>query len=67
MALQIYEQIAALHRDGMSLLLIDHNVRKVIELSDYVYVMNMGRITSEGPRDSFEGELTDQVQKWLGL
>lgn len=66
-ALQIYEQIAAFHRAGMSLFLIDHNVRKVIELADYIYVMNMGRITSEGGRDAFQGELTDQVQKWLGL
>lgn len=66
-ALQIYEQIVEFHRHGMSLFLIDHNVRKVIELSDYIYVMNMGRITSEGGRDEFKGELTEQVQKWLGL
>jgi len=66
-ALEIYEQIAEFHRSGMSLLLIDHNVRKVIELCDYVYVMAMGRITSEGGRESFAGELNEQVQKWLGL
>lgn len=66
-ALRIYEQIVEFHREGMSLLLIDHNVRKVIELSDYIYVMNMGRITSEGAKDAFEGELTQQVRKWLGL
>jgi len=66
-ALQIYDQIAEFHNKGMSLFLIDHNVRKVIDLSSYIYVMNMGQITSQGWRSTFEGELTEQVQKWLGL
>lgn len=66
-ALQIYAQIAEFHRSGMSLLLIDHNVRKVIELCDYIYVMTMGRISSEGGREAFAGELNAQVQRWLGL
>lgn len=66
-ALQVYEQITAFLREGTTIFLIDHNVRKVIELADYVYVLNIGRIASEGPREAFEGELKEQVQRWLGL
>lgn len=66
-ALQAYEHIVDFHKNGTSVFLIDHNVRKVIELAEYIYVMNMGRIASEGPQSSFAGELKAQVQTWLGL
>jgi len=66
-ALQVYEQITAFRHQGMTVFLIDHNVRKVIELADYIYVLNMGRIVNQGPRSHFAGELKQQVQKWLGL
>lgn len=66
-ALQVYEQITSFREGGMTIFLIDHNVRKVIELADYIYVLNMGRIVNEGPREAFAGELKGQVQRWLGL
>lgn len=66
-ATEMYERIVEFLHWGMTIFLIDHNVRKVIELSSYVYVMSLGRITSEGPKDHFEGELKQQVRHWLGL
>ena len=66
-AIEMYERIVEFLHWGMTIFLIDHNVRKVIELSSYVYVMSLGRIASEGPKDHFKGELKQQVRHWLGL
>ena len=46
---------------------MDHNIRKVIELSDYTYVLSLGQVAAEGPRADFQGDMHDQVRSWLGL
>lgn len=66
-ALEIYDRIREFASQGMTVFLIDHNVRQLIELARYVYVMNLGRIVNEGPQDRFKGELKSQVRRWLGL
>ena len=66
-AIEMYERIAEFSNEGMTIFLIDHNVRQVIELSSYIYVMSLGKIASEGPQDQFKGELKQQVRQWLGL
>ena len=63
----MYERITQFLDKGMTIFLIDHNVRKVIELSKYTYVMSLGRIASEGPQEHFRGELKQQVRHWLGF
>ena len=66
-AVEMYRTIVEFLDEGMTIFLIDHNVRRVIELSSYVYVMSLGKIASEGPQDQFKGELKHQVRHWLGL
>jgi branched-chain amino acid transport system ATP-binding protein len=51
----------------MAILLIDHNVRRVVRLSRYVYVLSLGEITAEGPPAAFAGDLHEQVRSWLGI
>lgn len=66
-AIEMYKRIVEFLHEGMTVFLIDHNVRKLIELSSYVYVMSLGRIASQGPQDQFKGELKHQVRQWLGF
>jgi branched-chain amino acid transport system ATP-binding protein len=66
-AAQVFEWIKLFAREGMAILLIDHNIRKVIEVSDYTYVLTLGEVTAEGLRNEFEGDMHDQVRSWLGL
>jgi ABC-type branched-subunit amino acid transport system ATPase component len=66
-AMEIYQKITDFWEQGMTIFLIDHNVRQLIELSSYIYVMSLGKIASEGPQDQFRGELKQQVRQWLGL
>jgi branched-chain amino acid transport system ATP-binding protein len=51
----------------MGILLIDHNVRRVVRMSDRVCVLSLGRITAQGAAAEFQGNLHQQVQEWLGL
>ena len=52
---------------NMGILLIDHNVRRVVRMSDRVCVLSLGRITAAGRAAEFQGNLHQQVQEWLGL
>lgn len=64
---EIYGWVERLRREGASILLVDHNIRQVIELSDLVYVMSLGRITASGPSALFAEDLHGQVRQWLGI
>jgi len=52
---------------GASVLLVDHNVRQVIAMSELVYVMSLGRIAASGPSAQFAVDLHGQVRQWLGI
>lgn len=45
---RLTEVIAAVRGLGVSILLIEHDVRMVVGVSDYVYVLDQGRLISEG-------------------
>ena len=66
-ALEVYKWIEFFSAQGMAILLVDHNVRRVVKMSEYIYVMSLGEITAEGRRADFEGDLHEQVKSWLGV
>jgi ABC-type branched-subunit amino acid transport system ATPase component len=64
---EIFTWIEKFSRSGMGILLIDHNVRRVVRMSDLVCVLSLGRVTAQGAASQFQGDLHRQVQEWLGL
>ena len=64
---EIFTWISKFAAAGMGILLIDHNVRRVVRMSDRVCVLSLGRVTAEGSSADFQGDLHQQVQQWLGL
>jgi branched-chain amino acid transport system ATP-binding protein len=66
-AADVYRWIERFAAEGMTILLVDHNVRRVVKMSDYVYVLSLGEITAHGRRQDFEGDLHEQVKAWLGV
>lgn len=44
----IFEAITTLKRDGMTILLVEQNVRQSLQIADYAYVLETGHITLEG-------------------
>ncbi len=67
LAEEVFGWIEKFAQSGMGVLLIDHNVRRVVRMSDRIHVLSLGRITASGGRKDFEGDLHEQVRQWLGL
>lgn len=62
---EVYEQIAHLKQEGYTLLMVDQNVKKSIQIADYVYVLELGRNTRQGPKAEFEQRLESIIREWL--
>jgi branched-chain amino acid transport system ATP-binding protein len=63
---EIFRIIEGLRHQGIAILLIEQNVRQTLEIADRAYVLENGRIVSEGK----SGELlqNDHIKKaYLGL
>lgn len=54
LARDVYDLLTLLKREGITIMLVDQNIRQAIEISDYVYVLELGRNRHEGPRSEFE-------------
>jgi branched-chain amino acid transport system ATP-binding protein len=56
LAEEVYKMLVDLRdRDGMTILLVDQEIRHALKIADYVYVLELGRNKFEGPA----GEFTD--------
>ncbi len=49
MVREIFRVLAELRRGGLSILLVEQNVRAALQVSDYGYVLEMGEVAAEGP------------------
>ena len=61
----IYDLIKGLAGEGKAVLLVDQNIKRAIEIADYVYVMRTGTMLSEGSREAFGGDTEALVAQWL--
>jgi branched-chain amino acid transport system ATP-binding protein len=64
---EVYGWIDLFAAQHMAILLVDHNVRRVLRMSHYIYVLSLGEIAAEGPPKAFAGDLHEQVRGWLGI
>jgi len=64
---ELYQFIAGLPAQGITVVLVDQNVRQCAAVSDYVYVLDLGTNRAEGDREAFGGdeELREMIQEWL--
>jgi branched-chain amino acid transport system ATP-binding protein len=58
----VYDLLVQLKDEGITILLVDQNIRQAISIADYVYVLELGRNRHEGPREEF-----DDLRKALWL
>ena len=64
---EIYEVIQTLPEAGITVVLVDQNVRQCAAVSEYMYVLDLGRVRAEGDRASFgdDTQLRDMIAEWL--
>lgn len=64
---EIFEMIQRLNKEeGLTILLVEQNVQEALELADYAYVLQTGRLIMEGkPADLLQAEMIKKA--YLGL
>jgi branched-chain amino acid transport system ATP-binding protein len=63
-SMEIYDKLVELKGEGITILLVDQNIKQAIEVSDYVYALALGKNMTEGPREDFDN-LKQQIKEWL--
>jgi ABC-type branched-subunit amino acid transport system ATPase component len=64
-ATQVYDRLRDVQAAGVTILLVDQNITKAVEVSDYLYVLEIGRVRREGPRQAFADQLRDLIRDAL--
>ena len=62
---RIFELIVELRSDGVTVLLVEQNVHRALDVADRAYVLSVGSVVASGPTDTLvEGELE---RSYLGI
>ncbi|MFZ5587935.1 MAG: ABC transporter ATP-binding protein [Thermodesulfobacteriota bacterium] len=66
MVSEVFETVRKLRQEGRTVILVEQNVREALELADYAYIVQTGRIRHEGTAEELLG--SDVVRKaFLGM
>ena len=65
---EVYGWVQRMVREfGTTVLLIDHDIPRVLDMADFVYILNLGRITAAGSGQELRTHLESRLRDWLGL
>lgn len=53
LAEEVYTMLTGLRDEGLTILLVDQEIRQALKIADYVYVLELGRNKYEGPASDF--------------
>jgi ABC-type branched-subunit amino acid transport system ATPase component len=62
---QIYARLVEARGQGLTILLVDQNIARAVEVCDYLYLIERGQVRREGPRESFASHLRDIIRDAL--
>jgi len=62
----VFALLARLNGEGMTILLVEQNARRALELTDYTYVLEQGRIRAEGPSAGLRAD-SQIIAQYLGI
>jgi ABC-type branched-subunit amino acid transport system ATPase component len=61
----VYAQLLAAREQGVTIFLVDQNIAKAVEISEYLYMLEMGQVRREGPRRDFADQLRELIRDSL--
>ncbi len=62
---EVLDMVARLKDAGLTVLLVDQNIRSTLRVTDQVYILEGGRVTFSGSRNEFRGKMSEIVATWL--
>ena len=63
---EVFEIIQDLRRSGVSILLVEQNARAALDIADYAYVLELGRVSAAGTAEQIAAD-PRLVESYLGL
>lgn len=63
---EVMRVIASLRELGLTVLLVEQNVRQVLKVTDRTYVLELGKLVKEGPSHELMGD-PDIIKAYLGV
>jgi branched-chain amino acid transport system ATP-binding protein len=62
---QVYEALRELNRKGLSILVVEQNARRAMEVSNYTYVLDRGNVVLAGPSEKVRAD-SNVLAHYLG-
>lgn len=62
---EIYAFLNRIRNQGVTIFLVDQNITKAVEVSDYMYLLEMGSIKKQGPKEDFKENIRDIIKESL--
>ena len=53
---QVFETLSRVHKNGLTMLLVEQNAKRALEATDYAYVIEGGRIVHQGPSRQLQSD-----------
>ena len=63
---QIYDTISRLRKENYTILLVEENLDRVLEVADYIYLLNSGKIVFSGSVTDFQQNI-DSFNQYFGI
>ena len=61
---EVYQMLVGLKESGITILLVDQEIRHALKIADYVYVLELGRNKYEGSVDDFSSPADIKKAFW---
>jgi branched-chain amino acid transport system ATP-binding protein len=61
----VYSQVQKVVDQGTTILLVDQNILKALEVSNYMYLLEMGQVKQGGPKEDFEAGIREIIRDSL--
>jgi ABC-type branched-subunit amino acid transport system ATPase component len=62
---EVYARLVEARARGVTILLVDQNITKAVEVSDYLYVIEGGQVRRQGPQADFADHLRELIRDSL--
>lgn len=59
---EIYEFLKVIAKQGTTILIVDQNIMKAFEVSDFMFMLDMGKIKEKGPKINFEEHIREMIK-----
>lgn len=62
---EIYDLLIQIAQQGTTILIVDQNILKALEVSEYMYMLDMGQIKKGGQKADFEDDIREMIRASL--